>query len=103
MATPRTRREVECLLAGKSVKKRVNQELTYRELYENIDYLWSVLFTTGYLTSKEAVGEDVYSLVIPNLEIRTIFVEQVMEWFQEEARKDTPMLDEFCQAIANGD
>lgn len=103
MATPRTRREVECLLAGKSVKKRVNQELTYRELYENIDNLWSVLFTTGYLTSKEAVGEDVYSLVIPNLEIRTIFVEQVMEWFQEEARKDTPMLDEFCQAFANGD
>lgn len=103
MATPRTRREVERLLAGESVKRKVNQELTYRELYQSIDNLWSVLFTTGYLTSKEAAKEDVYSLVIPNREIRKIFMEQVMEWFQEEARKDAPMLDEFCQAFAKGD
>jgi hypothetical protein len=103
MATPRTRREIERLLAGESVKKKVNQELTYRELYQSIDNLWSVLFTTGYLTCKEAAEEDVYSLVIPNLEIRKIFAEQVMEWFQEEARKDAPMLDEFCWAFAKGD
>ncbi len=103
MATPRTKREVERLLAGESVKKKVNQELTYRELYQSIDNLWSVLFTTGYLTCKEAAEEDVYSLVIPNLEIRKIFAEQVMEWFQEEARKDAPMLDEFCWAFAKGD
>lgn len=103
MATPRTKREIERLLAGESVKKKVNQELTYRELYQSIDNLWSVLFTTGYLTCKEAGEEDVFSLVIPNLEIRKIFEEQVMEWFQEEARKDAPMLDEFCQAFARGD
>lgn len=103
MATPRTKREVERLLAGESVKKKVNQELTYRELYQSIDNLWSVLFTTGYLTCKEAAEEDVCSLVIPNLEIRKIFVEQVMEWFQKEARKDAPMLDEFCRAFARGD
>lgn len=103
MATPRTRREVERLLAGESVRKKINQELTYRELYQSIDNLWSVLFTTGYLTCKEAAEEDIYSLVIPNLEIRKIFMEQVMEWFQEEAGKDAPMLDEFCRAFATGD
>ena len=103
MATPRTKREIERLLAGESVKKKVNQELTYRELYQSIDNLWSVLFTTGYLTCKEAGEDDVFSLVIPNLEIRKIFEEQVMEWFQEEARKDAPMLDEFCRAFARGD
>lgn len=103
MATPRTRREIECLLAGESVKKKVNQELTYRELYQSIDHLWSVLFTTGYLTCKGEAEEDVYFLVIPNREIHKIFVEQVMEWFQEEARKDAPMLDEFCMAFARGD
>ena len=103
MATPRTKKEVEWLLAGESVKKKVNQELTYRELYQSIDNLWSVLFTTGYLTCKEAGEDDVFSLVIPNLEIRKIFEEQVMEWFQEEARKDAPMLDRFCRAFAKGD
>ena len=103
MATPRTKREIERLLAGESVKKKVNQELTYRELYQSIDNLWSVLFTTGYLTCKEVGEDDVFSLVIPNLEIRKIFAEQVMEWFQEEARKDAPMLDEFCRAFARGD
>lgn len=88
MATPKTRREIERLLAGESVEKKVNQELTYRELYQSIDNLWSILFTTGYLIGKETVKEDDYALVIPNLEIRKIFVEQVMEWFKEEARKE---------------
>ena len=103
MATPRTRREIERLLAGESVKKKVNQELTYRELYQSIDNLWSVLFTTGYLTCKEAAEEDVYSLVIPNLEIRKIFAEQVMEWFQGEIGKEPELLDAFCEAFRQGD
>lgn len=103
MATRKTRREIEDLIAGETVRKKINQELTYRELYENIDNLWSVLFTTGYLTCRGEPDGDFYPLAIPNLEIRRIFTDQVMEWFQEEARRDTSMLEEFCKAVARGD
>lgn len=98
-----TRREIERLIEGDSIQKRINEELTYRDLYNHTDNLWSVLFTTGYLTQHGKTEEDVYQLVIPNLEIRKIFIQQVQEWFQEEARKDTPRLDRFCEAFATGD
>ncbi|MCI9337462.1 MAG: AAA family ATPase [Lachnospiraceae bacterium] len=103
MAAPGTRREIEALVAGETVTHRIRQELTYRELYDSIDNLWSVLFTTGYLTQRGAETADTYRLAIPNLEIRQIFVEQVQEWFQEEARKDTSRLDAFCAAFPQGD
>ena len=103
MSTAKTRREVESLIAGETVRKKVNQELTYRELYGTIDHVWSVLFTTGYLTSRGRSGEEEYLLAIPNQEIRKIFQEQVMEWFQENARKDRLGLKEFCSAFARGD
>lgn len=101
--TPGLRRDLETLIAGGTVSRRIRQELTYRELYENTENLWSVLFTTGYLTR---LGEDVpgvYCLAIPNLEIRQIFAEQVMDWFQEEVRKDRPGLEVFCSALSRGD
>ena len=103
MATPGTRREIEALVAGETVTHRIRQDLTYRELYDNIDNLWSVLFTTGYLAQRGAEDADVYRLAIPNLEIRQIFVEQIQEWFREESRKDTPRLDAFCSAFLRGD
>lgn len=103
MATPGTRREIEALVAGETVTHRIRQELTYRELYDNIDNLWSVLFTTGYLAQRGAEDADVYRLAIPNLEIRQIFVEQIQEWFREESRKDTPRLDALCSAFLRGD
>ena len=103
MATPGIRREIEVLMAGETVTRRIRQELTYRELYDNIDNLWSVLFTTGYLTWRGTEGAGIYRLAIPNQEIRQIFVEQIQEWFQEEARKDTPRLDAFCAAFPQGD
>lgn len=105
MATPGTRREIESLIAGETVIHRIHQELTYRELYDSIDNLWSVLFTTGYLTQRGSEASDVYQLAIPNLEIKQIFEEQIQEWFQEEARKDSPRLDSFCAAFlqANAD
>lgn len=105
MATLGTRREIEALIAGETVIHRIHQELTYRELYDSIDNLWSVLFTTGYLTQQGSEALDVYQLAIPNLEIKQIFVEQIQEWFQEEARKDSPGLDSFCAAFlqANAD
>lgn len=104
MAKGKVRREIEELVNGKTVLKKINEELTYRDLYKSIDNIWSVLFTTGYLTRRGECEEDeVYHLAIPNLEIRKIFIEQVMEWIQEEARKDAPKLDAFCDAFPKGD
>lgn len=103
MAKGSVQREIEELVNGGTVVKKINQELTYRDLYKNIDNLWSVLFTTGYLTKRGETESEAYYLAIPNLEIRKIFIEQVMEWIQEEARKDTQKLDVFCDAFARGD
>lgn len=101
--TMKTRRELERLVNGECVAKRVNEELTYRELDESIDNLWSVLFTTGYLTSRGECENGCRLLAIPNQEIRRIFTEQIFTWFQEEVRKDTPKLDAFCRAFQEGD
>ena len=101
-AKARTRGEVERLIDGESVPKKIRQELTYRDLYKDIDNIWSVLFTTGYLTQRGKEGE-VYQLVIPNREIRQIFAEQVLDWFQEDARRDARRLDAFCDAFRRAD
>ena len=102
-ATQTTRLEMERLVAGKSIDRVINRELTYRDLYNNIDNLWSVLYATGYLTVREKIEGDTFCLIIPNLEIRQIFVKQIMEWFREEAVQDTSRLDDFCDAFAAGD
>ena len=100
---PASRRELECLINGGTVRKKIRQELTYRDIYQDMDNLWSVLFTTGYLTQCGSNDGRTFQLVIPNLEIREIFTEQIYEWFQKEARKDTPKLDAFCAAFPLGD
>lgn len=103
MADEQTKGELEQLVNGEAVVKKLNTELTYRELYDSIDNVWSVLFTTGYLTKRRETALDTYELIIPNQEIRLIFTEQLFSWFQEEARKDAPVLDAFCEAFINGD
>ena len=102
-ATAATRIELERLISGETVPKKINQELTYRDLYKSIDNLWSVLFTTGYLTQRGKQGAGIYQLAIPNLEIRQIFIEQILEWFKEETHRDTPKLDAFCAAFSMAD
>ena len=103
MATGSTRREIERLVDGESVAKPVNQNLTYRDLYKNIGNIWSVLFATGYLTQRGEREDGALQLAIPNKEIRQIFAEQILDWFQEEARRDTPRLDAFCDSFPRGD
>jgi hypothetical protein len=100
-ANQRTRNEIEELVAGNGIKKSVNTELTYNELDKNIDNLWSVLFATGYLTGRRA-GDD-YELVIPNNEIRSLFVTQIKEWFRETSVNDVAMIEKFCEAFQNGE
>lgn len=101
-ATRHTRRELERLVNGECVAKKINQELTYRELYDSLDNLWSILFTTGYLTRRGETENGDFLLSIPNKEIRLIFSEQILQWFQDEVRRDTPKLDAFCSAFQEG-
>ncbi len=94
-----TRDEIELLINGECVKKMIHQELTYRDLDSDIDNLWSILFTTGYLTQYGEDGEGMSSLVIPNREIHWIYVQQIRKWFRDETRKDTQKLENFCRAF----
>ena len=98
-----TKREIEQLIAGEAIQKEICQELTYRDLDKSINNLWSVLFTTGYLTQMGRPAGDVYKLKIPNLEIRRIFTKQIYEWFQESAEADGDTLNAFCEAFRTGD
>ncbi len=102
-ADRQTRNEIERLIAGEEIIKPINQELTYSDLDDSIDNLWSVLFTTGYLTQggRKTLGQ--WRLAIPNQEIRALFVKQIQEWFKEETRTDTGKLAGFCKAFPNSD
>lgn len=94
-----TKEEIERLIAGEAIVKEIKQELTYNELDKSIDHLWSVLFTTGYLTKRKRVDSRKYELMIPNREIRELFILQIQEWFADTAAADTNKLDELCRAF----
>lgn len=106
-ADRKTKNEIERLIAGESIIKSVNQELTYQELDSSIENLWSVLFTTGYLTQKGQVDSEedmeLYQLSIPNREIRSLFISQIQAWFQEDTRADSEKIERFCKAFAKGE
>ena len=94
-----TKREIEKLLAGEEITKEIHQELTYPEMYQSLDNVWSLLFMTGYLTQHGRVDAKQYKLAIPNLEIRDIFKTQIMEYFKESVAKDGDTLGRFCNAL----
>ncbi|HJD47562.1 MAG TPA: ATP-binding protein [Candidatus Mediterraneibacter norfolkensis] len=98
-----TKREIEDLISGGTVTKVINQELTYKDLYSSIDNMWSVLFTTGYLTQRGRPDGKNLTLAIPNREIQDIFTEQISSWFLETARRDGSTLSAFCRAFQEGD
>ena len=102
-ANQQTRREIEQLIEGKAINKEIRLELTYNELDNTIENLWSVLFATGYLTQQGKPQGRTYSLTIPNESIRQIFIEQIQEWFKETTRKDENRLKDFCKAFEEGD
>lgn len=94
-----TKKEIEELISGGSIKKVIRQDLTYRDLDSSIDNLWSILFMTGYLTQHGKQNSDMMELAIPNKEICWIFTTQIQEWFMEEAVKDSGKLERFCKAF----
>lgn len=98
-----TRNEIERLIAGETIEKVIRLDLTYPEIDNSIDNLWSVLFTTGYLTQADKEENGVYKLMIPNREVREVFTLQIQAWFKERIVKDEKPLEELCQAFLDGD
>ncbi|MCD7716355.1 MAG: ATP-binding protein [Lachnospiraceae bacterium] len=98
-----TKAELESLVAGETVTKKIREELTYRNLYDSIDNIWSLLFMTGYLTQRGQTGWKTWQLTIPNREIRNIFTDQIMEMFKANVAKDGERLAAFCSVLQNGD
>lgn len=103
-----TKDEIERLIAGEAIEKVIRQDLTYDEIENSIDNIWSVLFTTGYLTK---IGEVklpdsesyAYMLVIPNKEVREVFVLQIQEWFKAVVANDNDTMSLLSKAILDKD
>lgn len=102
-AKGQTKAEIEQLVAGEVLEKRIEENLTYKDVNEKIDNIWSVLFATGYLTCEGITDQGLYRLKIPNREIRTIFTSQIMEWFKEASQAEPLKLAAFCDAVQKGD
>ncbi len=98
-----TRDEIERLIAGEAIEKQIRSELTYDEIGSSIDQMWSVLFTTGYLTQVGKVERDVYRLVIPNHEVREVYIFQIREWFRQTVQQNTKPVDDLLTALEMGD
>ena len=98
-----TRNEIEKLIAGESIEKYIRMELTYDEIDNSIDNLWSILFTTGYLTQRGKPERGIYHLVIPNREVREVYILQIQEWFKHTVLHNTEPVKELLHAFENGD
>ena len=97
-----TKDEIEQLIAGNAVEKRIRSDLTYDEIDNSIDNIWSVLFTTGYLTRLGKADNGVYKLIIPNQEIREVFVQQIREWFNQIVANNRASIDKINQGFLEG-
>lgn len=97
-----TRDEIEALIAGELIEKPIRLELTYDEVDNSINNLWSVLFTTGYLTQAGRTEQGDYRLRIPNKEVREVYKLQIQEWFRDTVLQDTEPIRAFLQAFTDG-
>ena len=102
-ANQSTRNDVEQLINGETIIKPIRQELTYREIEDTIDNIWSVLYSAGYLTCRRRVPGKKMELVLPNWEVRELFIELVKDWFEETTQADTGRISHFCAAFPAGD
>ena len=95
--------EIERLINGETIEKTIRQDLTYPEMYDSIDNIWSVLYTTGYLTQEGRRRGNRLRLVIPNMEVRTIFADQILGMFDENVRSDRESMRLLWEAMEQGD
>ena len=97
------RLEVEKLIDGQTIKKKINEQLTHSEIDDSVDNIWSLLYMTGYLTLASELDDDLYALKIPNQEVTQIFKQQVLEWFNTQVVQDKEQLEILYSAFENGD
>ena len=102
-ADVQTKDEIEHLIAGEYIEKEISQELTYDEIDKSIANLWSVLFTTGYLTKQGVTDDGRVRLSIPNREIKNLFIKKIREWFSDTTANDGKTLEQFCNAFVDKD
>lgn len=98
-----TQMEIEELIAGRTITKQLNEQLTHNEIRKNVDNIWSLLYMTGYLTIVGRPSDNKYELRIPNKEVRQIFTQQVLEWFKDKTNAETEKLTTLYEAFEKGD
>ena len=101
-ASQTTRDEVEQLINGETIIKTIRQELTYRDIEDSIDNIWSVLYSTGYLTGRGRLPGKQMKLALPNWEVRDLFIDLVKDWFAEMTQSDSERINSFCAAFPEG-
>ena len=102
IANRTTQNEIERLIAGEPIEKSLRLDLTYDEIVKSIDNIWSVLFTTGYLTQVGMTEQGAYKLVIPNKEVRTVYISQIQEWFKQKIADNAEQMTSFWKAVEDG-
>ena len=102
-AVMETRRQLEQLMNGETIYKVIHEELTYRDIHDSVDNVWSVLYSTGYLTKTGRQYEDGIELKLPNKEIHSLFASLINQWFKERVLSDNKRLKELYNALVHGD
>lgn len=102
IANRTTQNEIERLIAGEPIEKSLRLDLTYDEIDKSIDNIWSVLFTTGYLTQVGMTEQGAYKLVVPNKEVRTVYISQIQEWFKQKIADNAEQMTSFWKAVEDG-
>ena len=97
-----TQLEIERLIAGETITKTLNENLTHNEIDANIENIWSLLYMTGYLTSVGYPNGRQYELRIPNKEVRQIYMDQVLDWFKDKTRAESEKLVGLYEAFETG-
>ena len=105
-ADEEAREDLETLINGGTIEKRVHEDITYGDIHQSQDNLWNFLFFTGYLKKiserKDASGENLYlTMKIPNTEVKTIYRDSISYWFDQRMKQTdrSPLL----RALEAGD
>ena len=99
--------QLELLVSGGTIEQEIIPEMTYQDLdtddnNEKIRYLWSLLYNTGYLTAVREEGRR-KELMIPNREVKLIYEQQILRWFEKVIKSDSKRLKAFTKAVETGD
>ncbi|MCD7716085.1 MAG: ATP-binding protein [Lachnospiraceae bacterium] len=97
-----TKTQIERLISGETVQKKIEEQLTYDTMYDSVENMWSLLYATGYLTQSETPSGNMVRLTIPNTEVRSIFRDFVLKLFEKKLTQDGVTVSAFCEALKSG-